>query len=248
MKLQVALDVTTLDEARAVLHDVVEYIDIVEVGLLFYTHGYDALTTLKAEFPEAEYLADVKISDGGYFCVKQAHEFGARYVTVLGVVDDETIRGAVEAQKETGISVVVDMVGCQNFYERVLQLDAMGVGYINIHTPVDLQQRGISPFDQLSIAKQLVKNAKLAVAGGYQTSDDPPGPSTSARTSSSRAEHSLTRPLRRDNAHHPQRSEGTDMRDYRSRSLPVSAALATVAEESPRQPDVASSMRHHEFS
>lgn len=168
MKLQVALDVTTLDEARAVLHDVAEYVDIVEIGLLFYTHGYDALTALKSEYPAVEYLADVKIADGGYFCVKQAHAFGADYVTVLGVVDDETIRGAVQAQDETGIGVVVDMVGCRNFYERVLQLDEMGVGYINIHTPVDLQQRGVSPFDQLAIAKLLAKKAKLAVAGGIK--------------------------------------------------------------------------------
>ncbi len=168
MKLQVALDVTTLDEARAVLRDVVEYVDIVEIGLLFYTHGYDALTTLKAEFPDVEWLADVKIADGGYFCVTQAHEFGADYVTVLGVVDDETIRGAVQAQEETGIGVVVDMVGCQNFYERVLQLDEIGVGYINIHTPVDLQQRGVSPFDQLVVAKLAAKKSKLAVAGGIK--------------------------------------------------------------------------------
>lgn len=168
MKLQVALDVTTLDEARAVLRDVVGYVDIVEIGLLFYTHGYDALTTLKAEFPGVEWLADVKIADGGYFCVKQAHEFGADYVTVLGVVDDETIRGAVQAQEETGIGVVIDMVGCQNFYERVLQLDEMGVGYINIHTPVDLQQRGVSPFDQLVVAKLAARKSKLAVAGGIK--------------------------------------------------------------------------------
>lgn len=168
MKLQVALDVTTMAEARAVLRDVVEYVDIVEIGLLFYTHGYDALTTLRSEFPGVEYLADVKIADGGHFCVTQAHEFGADYVTVLGVVDDETIRGAVKAQEETGIKVVVDMVGCQNFYERVLQLDEMGVGYINIHTPVDLQQRGVSPFDQLVVAKLAAKKSRLAVAGGIK--------------------------------------------------------------------------------
>lgn len=168
MKLQVALDVTTMDEARAVLQDVAEYVDIVEVGLLFYSHGYDALTALKAEYPGVEYLADVKIADGGYFCVKQAHEFGADYVTVLGVVDDETVRGAVRAQQEIGIAVVIDMVGCQNFYERVLQLDEMGVDYINIHTPVDLQRRGVSPFDQLVVAKLAAKRAKLAVAGGIK--------------------------------------------------------------------------------
>ena len=170
MKLQVALDVTTLEEARSVLNDVIDYVDIVEVGLLFYTHGYDGLTTLRQEFPGVEFLADVKIADGGHFCVTQAHDFGADYVTVLGAVGDDTIRGAVQAQEETGIAVVIDMVGCPNFYERVLELDDMGVGYINIHTPVDLQRRGVSPFDQLAVAKLATKKAKLAVAGGINPS------------------------------------------------------------------------------
>lgn len=166
MKLQVALDVISLDEARAVLKDVVDYVDIVEIGLLFYSHGYEALETLKKEFPSVEYLADVKISDGGYFCVKQAHDRGADYVTVLGVVDDETILGAVQAARDTGIGLVIDMVGCRDFYERVKQLDEMGVDYINIHTPADLQAKNVSPFEQLAVARMLVRNAKLSVAGG----------------------------------------------------------------------------------
>lgn len=166
MKLQVALDVVTLDEARAVLADVAPHVDIAEIGLLFYSHGYDALDALRAEYPDLEFLADVKISDGGNFCVKQAHQHGAHYVTVLGVVDDETIKGAVAAHEETGIQVVIDMVGCKNFYERVLELDQMGVQYINIHTPFDLQVKGVGPFDQLAIARSLVKQAKLSVAGG----------------------------------------------------------------------------------
>lgn len=166
MKLQVALDVESLDQARGVLNDIVEYVDIVEIGLLFYSHGYDALDTLKKEFPGVEYLADVKISDGGYFCTKQASERGADYVTVMGVVDDETILGAIRAAQETGIQVVVDMTGCRNFYERVKQLDAMGAQYINIHTPIDLQAKSNTPFEQLAVANMLVKDAQLSVAGG----------------------------------------------------------------------------------
>jgi len=168
MKLQVALDVESLDEARSVLADVGGYVDIVEIGLLFYSHGYDALEALKGEFPRAEYLADVKISDGGYFCAKQARRRGAEYVTVMGVVDDETVLGAVRAAEETGIKIVADMVGCRNFYERVKQLDAMGVHYISVHTPVDLQGEGDGLFEQLEVARLLVRRAKLAVAGGIK--------------------------------------------------------------------------------
>lgn len=169
MKLQVALDVEDINFAREILNDIVEYVDIVEIGLLFYTNGYVALEMLKKEFPSVEFLADVKISDGGNFCTKQAHRFGADYVTVLGVVDDETILGAVRAAEETGIKVVIDMVGCRNFYERVKELDAMGVQYINIHTPADLQAKNNTPFEHLEIAAKIVNNAKLSVAGGINS-------------------------------------------------------------------------------
>jgi 3-hexulose-6-phosphate synthase len=165
MKLQVALDFGTIDDARTVLHDIAQFIDIVEIGAISTEYGYSALATLKAEFPQLEYLADIKIADGGYYFAKQLHEQGADYVTVLGIVENETIEGALQASRETGIQIVADMLGCKNFLERVKELDAMGVQYISVHTPADLQATH-TPFEHLKFARMIVKNAKLSVAGG----------------------------------------------------------------------------------
>lgn len=165
MKLQVALDFGTLDECRKILGEIEKYVDIVEIGAISVEYGYEALKTLKAEFPKPEYLVDLKVADGGAYFVEQAAAKGADYVTVLGITEDETIKGAVEAGKKTGTKVVVDMLGCKNFYERIKSLDTMGVDYISIHTPADIQANH-TPFEDLKFASMLVKNAKLSVAGG----------------------------------------------------------------------------------
>lgn len=166
MKIQIALDFGTIEDAKATLRDVVEYVDIVEVGAISTEFGFEALTALKKEFPKPEYLIDIKIADGGGYFTEMAHNYGADYVTVLGVVEDETIKSALRASEKTGIKLVADMLGCRNFYERVKELDAMGVQYISVHTPADLQALNHTPFEHLKIARMLVKKAKLTVAGG----------------------------------------------------------------------------------
>ncbi len=165
MKLQVALDFGTREELKEILRDIVEYVDIVEIGAIVNEYGLQILEELKREFPGPEYLADLKIADGGYYFAKRAHEVGASYVTVLAVTEDETIKGCVQAARELGIKVVVDMLGVKNFMERIRELDSFGVDYISIHTPADLQAVQ-TPFENLRFASMLVKNAKLSVAGG----------------------------------------------------------------------------------
>ena len=166
MKVQVALDFGTIDDAKAILEDIVDYVDIVEVGAISTDFGFAALTELKKAFPGPEYLSDIKIADGGGYFADMAHGYGADYVTVLGCVEDATIISALKAAEKTGIKVVADMLGVRNFYERTKELDAMGMHYISVHTPADLQALNHTPFEHLKIASQLVHQAKLSVAGG----------------------------------------------------------------------------------
>ncbi len=166
MKIQIALDFGTIDNAKAILRDVVDYVDIVEVGAISTEFGFKALTELKKEFPKPEYLSDIKIADGGGFFTEMAYRYGADYVTVLGCVEDATIQSALAAAQKTGIKLVVDMLGVRNFYERVKELDDMGMHYLSVHTPADLQALHHTPFEHLKIASQLVHNSKLSVAGG----------------------------------------------------------------------------------
>lgn len=62
--------------------------------------GLRAVKEIKAEFPSLKVLADLKIMDAGRYEVMKASEAGADIITVLGVSDDSTIRGAVEEARK----------------------------------------------------------------------------------------------------------------------------------------------------
>lgn len=165
-KIQIALDFGTIENAKKILEDVIEYVDIVEIGAIGNEFGFRALTEIKVAFPDAEYLYDMKIADGGSYFADMAHRYGADYVSVLGCVDDATVQSAIDEAGKNGIKLVADMLGVPNFMERVKQLDAMGMEYLSVHTPADLQALNHTPFEHLKIARQLVTKAKLSVAGG----------------------------------------------------------------------------------
>ena len=44
----------------------------------------------------------------------------------------------------------------------------MGADYIAVHTGYDLQAEGQSPLDSLRTVKSVIKNSKVAVAGGIK--------------------------------------------------------------------------------
>lgn len=86
MKLQIALDDITLEDALVLVGKVRDYIDIIEIGTPFvYEYGMQAVRAMKEHFPDKEVLADMKIMDAGFYEAEEALKAGADYVTVLGV-------------------------------------------------------------------------------------------------------------------------------------------------------------------
>ncbi|WP_078544478.1 3-hexulose-6-phosphate synthase [Litchfieldia alkalitelluris] len=169
MKLQLALDLVNIEEAKAVVREVEEFIDVVEIGTpVVINEGLRAVKELKEAFPSLTVLADLKIMDAGAYEVMKASEAGASIITVLGATDDSTIKGAVEEAKKHGSEILVDMINVKNLEERAREIDALGVDYICVHTGYDLQAEGQNPFEQLQTIKRVVKNAKTAVAGGIK--------------------------------------------------------------------------------
>lgn len=169
MKLQLALDLVSIPEGIALVREVQEYIDIVEIGTpVIIDEGLHAVRAMKAAFPSLKVLADLKVMDAGGYEVMRAAEAGADVVTVLGVAEDATIRGAVREAHDRGREILVDMIGVKDLATRAQQVDDMGVDYICVHTGYDLQAEGRRPFDDLRTLKQVVRKAKIAVAGGIK--------------------------------------------------------------------------------
>jgi 3-hexulose-6-phosphate synthase len=169
MELQLAIDLVDIPEAIEIVKEVEEYIDIVEIGTpVVKIWGLQAVKQMKEAFPHLKVLADLKTMDAAAYEVMKASEAGADIVTILGVAEDLSIKGAVEEAKKQGKKVLVDMIAVKNLEERAKEVDAMGVDYICVHTGYDLQAVGKNSFEDLKKIKAVVKNAKTAIAGGIK--------------------------------------------------------------------------------
>lgn len=165
-KLQVALD-GDLESAFAILAEVHPYIHIAEIGTpLIYREGMRAVRQIRDTYPELMLLADLKIMDAGEEEASIAFEAGANIATVLGVTNDNTIKGAVHsAQKHQG-QIMVDMMQVANKVGRGRQLLNMGCDFLCVHTAYDLQSSHESPYLELQELREQLPTAKLAIAGG----------------------------------------------------------------------------------
>ncbi|AIE59794.1 3-hexulose-6-phosphate synthase [Bacillus methanolicus] len=169
MELQLALDLVNIEEAKQVVAEVQEYVDIVEIGTpVIKIWGLQAVKAVKDAFPHLQVLADMKTMDAAAYEVAKAAEHGADIVTILAAAEDVSIKGAVEEAKKLGKKILVDMIAVKNLEERAKQVDEMGVDYICVHAGYDLQAVGKNPLDDLKRIKAVVKNAKTAIAGGIK--------------------------------------------------------------------------------
>ncbi|QXN87431.1 3-hexulose-6-phosphate synthase [Tetragenococcus halophilus] len=170
MKLQLAIDELSLEQALTQVDKLKQYIDIVEIGTPFLIDaGRKAVEQMKRKFPELEILCDAKIMDAGAYEAQLAYDVGADYVTVLGITDDLTINGCVEQAKKQGRKVMVDMICVKDFVTRIPVLEELGVDVIAVHTGADQQQAGRTPIEDLIEMKKYVKKAQIAVAGGINS-------------------------------------------------------------------------------
>jgi len=169
MELQLALDLVDIPGAKQVVSEVAEHVDIVEIGTpVVINEGLRAVKEIKEAFPSMRVLADLKIMDAGGYEVMKASEAGADIITVLGVSDDSTIRGAVEEARKQNKKIMVDMINVKDIEGRAKEIDALGVDYICVHSGYDHQAAGKNSFEELMAIKRVVKHAKTAIAGGIK--------------------------------------------------------------------------------
>ena len=167
MKLQIAFDLLSANDALRAAAKIYDVIDIIEVGTpMIVREGMVPVRILKEAYPDTTVLADVKIVDGGDIESADAFQAGADIVTVLAAAADETIKGVVSTADRFGKKTMVDMIGVSDIQKRAKELDALGVDYICVHTAVDVQRKGESPYHDLSLLLPVLKNSKAAVAGG----------------------------------------------------------------------------------
>ncbi|WP_179794197.1 3-hexulose-6-phosphate synthase [Actinomycetospora corticicola] len=167
VKLQVALDVPTLADALELARKVADHVDILELGTpLIKAEGMSAIGAIKAAHPDKLVFADLKTADAGELEADLAFAAGADLVTVMGTADDDTISGAVEAGKNAGMRVVADMITVvDGRVERIKEVSALGVDFVEIHAGLDEQARPDYTIDAL-LADGREAGVPFSIAGG----------------------------------------------------------------------------------
>ncbi|MFH1825272.1 MAG: 3-hexulose-6-phosphate synthase [Candidatus Firestonebacteria bacterium] len=168
--LQVALDFVDMHRALKVAKEAVAGgVDWLEVGTpLIKAEGLHFIRKLKEMFPRKIIVADMKTMDVGRAEVEMAAKAGAKIIDVLGVASDSTISECVEAAKNYGAEIIVDMIEVKDIVKRAKEVEKLGVHYIGIHTSIDEQMRGEGPFKALKKVCEEV-NIPVAVAGGINS-------------------------------------------------------------------------------
>ncbi len=165
--LQLALDFVELKRAITVAKEaIVGGVDWLEAGTpLIKSEGMNAIRVLRKEFKDRIIVADMKTMDTGRLEVEMAFKAGANIAVVLGVSDDSTIREAVEAARNYGGYIMVDIINAPNPVRRSVELEKLGVDIICVHVGIDQQMKGMDPISLLEEIRGKV-SVPLAIAGG----------------------------------------------------------------------------------
>ncbi|TQD24929.1 3-hexulose-6-phosphate synthase [Methanolobus vulcani] len=165
--IQVALDLLETDRAIQIAKESLEGgADWLEVGTpLIKSEGMDVIRKLRETFPENTIIADMKIADTGAMEVEMGAKAGADIIVVLASADDSTILESVRAARKYGAKIMADLISSKDPVSRSMEVEKLGVDYINVHSGIDQQMEGQ---DSLSIMKEVVKkvNIPVAIAGG----------------------------------------------------------------------------------
>ena len=154
--------------------------DWLEAGTpLIKSEGLDAVRALRKEFPDNTIVADMKIADTGRTEVEIAAKAGADIVCVLGTASDSTIKECIEAGRNYGAKIMVDLLALNRDYsgsgleikdlvKRAKQVEGWGADYLCVHTPIDAQMKGKDSFSALKEVCKAV-GTPVAAAGGINS-------------------------------------------------------------------------------
>ena len=165
--LQLALDFTELERAIKVAEEAIAGgVDWLEVGTpLIKSEGMRAVREIRKRFKDRVIVADLKTMDTGRLEVEMAFKAGANVAIVLGVSDNSTIKEAVEAARNYGGFIMVDIMNVPDPVKRAVELEKLGVDIICVHVGIDQQMKGMDPIKLLEEIRDKV-SVPLAIAGG----------------------------------------------------------------------------------
>jgi 3-hexulose-6-phosphate synthase len=169
--IQLALDSLDYDTTVSLANVAHSYVDIIEIGTpCLKVNGLALVKDLKARFPTKQILVDLKTMDAGYYEAEPFFAAGADITTVLGTADMDTIKGVINVANKYGKSAQVDLINVADKAACARAAAAAGAHIIGVHTGIDQQIAGQTPFADLAALLALGLDVKTSVAGGIKQS------------------------------------------------------------------------------
>jgi 3-hexulose-6-phosphate synthase len=167
--IQMALDSLDFDQTVALADQVAPYVDIFEIGTpCIKYNGINLVKELRQRFPEKLLLVDLKTMDAGEYEAGAFYAAGADIVTVLGVSGLATIAGVIKAAKKHNAEVQIDLINVEDKAAVARESVKLGAQVVGIHTGLDAQAAGQTPFADLQDIAALGLNVRISVAGGIK--------------------------------------------------------------------------------
>jgi 3-hexulose-6-phosphate synthase len=169
--IQMALDSLDFNQTVGLAEKVAPYVDIFEIGTpCIKYNGINLVKELRSRFPDKLLLVDLKTMDAGEYEATPFYAAGADICTVLGVSGLATIAGVVKAEKAHNAEAQVDLINVPNKAECARESAKLGAQIVGVHTGLDAQAAGQTPFGDLQDIADLGLNVRVSVAGGIKPS------------------------------------------------------------------------------
>ena len=138
MKLQIAFDITDLDQAIDLAKQVADHCDILEIGtLLIYKHGVKSIERFRETFPKKTLLADTKIIDRGKEAATTIANAGADWITVMAGTGKEVIHSVCTTAHQHDTKVMLDLIDASALGQSALEAKNLGADALLFHQAYD---------------------------------------------------------------------------------------------------------------
>ena len=174
-RLQIALDTASIADALTPLNQAIAQVDVIECGTILILHeGLRAVREIRALYPDATILADVRIAEAGSIIATACFEAGASWVSCVAGASMTTIEQVVAVARRYHGQVQVELNDDHYTLEKAIQWRELGVDHVIVKRSRDQEAQGIltwGPHDLERIAELKQLGFTVSITGGINPNE-----------------------------------------------------------------------------
>ncbi|WP_052723920.1 orotidine 5'-phosphate decarboxylase / HUMPS family protein [Paenibacillus wulumuqiensis] len=166
VRIQLALDRMTIEQAVDMAHQVQDAVEWIEVGTsLIKEFGMDSVRRMKEAFPDKVIVADIKTIDNAKYEFELCFRAGADVATVMAAAPDATLDLCMQTAQAHGGTVMIDLLNVSP--QRTMELQRYTEAVLCQHVSKDQQEhtgqllgKGVQEYQQEHTGQALAKGVQ----------------------------------------------------------------------------------------